>query len=29
MPVIAFDLQNVMLEIMRLADERDATSSST
>jgi tetratricopeptide (TPR) repeat protein len=29
MPVIAFDLQNVMLEIMRLADERDATRSST
>jgi len=25
MPIIAFDLQNVMLEIMRLADERDAT----
>jgi hypothetical protein len=29
MPVIAFDLQNVMLEIMRLSDERDATRSST
>jgi tetratricopeptide (TPR) repeat protein len=29
MPVIAFDLQNVMMEIMRLADERDATRSST
>jgi tetratricopeptide (TPR) repeat protein len=29
LPAIAFDLQNVMLEIMRLADERTATSSST
>ena len=29
LPAIAFDLQNVMLEIMRIADERKATSSST
>jgi hypothetical protein len=29
LPAIAFDLQNVMLEIMRLADESHATSSST
>jgi Domain of unknown function (DUF4388) len=26
LPAIAFDLQNVMLEIMRLADESNATS---
>jgi tetratricopeptide (TPR) repeat protein len=29
LPAIAFDLQNVMLEIMRIADERKPTSSST
>ena len=28
LPAISFDLQNVMLEIMRIADERKATSSS-
>ena len=28
LPAIAFDLQNVVLEVMRLADERNATSSS-
>jgi hypothetical protein len=26
LPAIAFDLQNVMLELMRLADESNATS---
>ena len=29
LPAIAFDLQNVVLEVMRLTDERNATSSST
>jgi hypothetical protein len=29
LPAIAFDLQNVMLELMRIADERKETSSST
>jgi tetratricopeptide (TPR) repeat protein len=29
LPAISFDLQNVMLEIMRIADERKAESSST
>ena len=29
LPAIAFDLQNVMLEVMRIADERNANGSST
>ena len=29
LPAISFDLQNVMLEIMRIADERNANRSST
>jgi len=28
-PAIAFDLQNVVLEVLRIADERNANRSST